>query len=163
MSGSGFLPRDDFLRVVRDAPLVSLDLLVRNPRGEILLGWRRNRPAADCWFVPGGVVHKGERLAQAFNRIAQAELGAVHEIGDARFLGVFEHLYDDNFAGAPDISTHYVVLAWELWLDADCALLPREQHVKYRWCSAGELAVDLTIHPNSRAYAAVLAAGGVPQ
>jgi colanic acid biosynthesis protein WcaH len=158
MTGPALLPRDDFLRVVRDTPLVSLDLLVRSPRGEVLLGWRRNRPAAETWFVPGGVVRKAERLANAFTRVTRAELGVPHEMERARFLGVYEHLYDDNFAAAEGITTHYVVLAWELWLDADSALLPREQHAQYRWCAVADLAADPAIHPNSRAYAAAITA-----
>ena len=39
------LSREDFLTVVRLAPLVSLDLVVTNPRGEVLVGLRTNRPA----------------------------------------------------------------------------------------------------------------------
>src|SRR5262245_15102798 len=67
------LSRQDFLQVVRDAPLVSIDLIVRNLEGEVLLGLRNNRPAQGWWFVPGGIVRKNERFEQAFRRISQAE------------------------------------------------------------------------------------------
>lgn len=40
-----FLSQQDFARVVRATPLISLDLIVENPRGEVLLGRRTNRPA----------------------------------------------------------------------------------------------------------------------
>ena len=114
------LSREDFLQLVRNAPLVSIDLIVRDAQGRVLLGLRNNRPAQGWWFVPGGIVRKGERLEQAFRRISEAELGSVHELSAARSLGHYEHLYDDNFAGEPGFGTHYVVLAWELDAAARC-------------------------------------------
>jgi ADP-ribose pyrophosphatase YjhB (NUDIX family) len=95
------LPREEFARVVRLTPLVSIDLVVRNAASETLVGWRRNRPARDSWFVPGGRIGKDERIAVAFARLAREELDADLRFEQARFLGVFEHLYDDNFAGEP--------------------------------------------------------------
>jgi colanic acid biosynthesis protein WcaH len=35
---------------------VSIDLIVRDADGRVLLGLRNNRPARDWWFVPGGIV-----------------------------------------------------------------------------------------------------------
>ncbi len=150
------LSRDDFLQLVRNAPLVSIDLIVRDAQGLVLLGLRNNRPAQGWWFVPGGIVRKGERLEQAFRRISEAELGSVHELSAARSLGHYEHLYDDNFAGEPGFGTHYVVLAWELTPQPGAIDLPRQQHRDYRWAGLEELARDPAIHPNSRAYAASL-------
>lgn len=49
-----FLRQEDFATVVRSTPLVSLDFIVENSRGEFLLGKRTNRPAQGYWFVPGG-------------------------------------------------------------------------------------------------------------
>ena len=150
------LSRSDFLQVVRTAPLVSMDLLVRGPAGAVLLGLRRNRPAQDWWFVPGGIIRKNERFEAAFRRLTAAELGTEHRLSSARPLGAWEHLYDDNFAGDPGFGTHYVVLAWELRADLPITRLPGEQHRDYRWVSVAELAADASIHPNSRAYAGVL-------
>ena len=59
----------------------------------------------------GGVVRKYERLADAFGRIVKAEIGLEKSIGDAKFLGVYEHLYDNNVFGEEGLGTHYVVLA----------------------------------------------------
>jgi colanic acid biosynthesis protein WcaH len=150
-----------FLEVVRNAPLVSIDLVVRDPQGRVLLGLRNNRPASGWWFVPGGVVRKDERLAQAFRRISQTELGNVQKFAAARFLGPFEHLYEDNFAGEPGFGTHYVVLAFELGLPADAGAFPDQQHRDYRWVTVDELGLDATIHPNTQAYATSLERGTV--
>jgi colanic acid biosynthesis protein WcaH len=142
----------EFTQVVRLTPLVSIDLVVRNAAGEMLVGWRRNRPARDTWFVPGGRIGKDERIAAAFTRLAQDELNAALRIEDARFLGVFEHLYGDNFAGEPGFGTHYVVLAYAVQAAADLAL-PEAQHSRYRWISDAALLADPAVHANTRAYA----------
>ena len=59
------LAHSDFLAVVAHAPLVSLDLVVRDPDGCVLVGLRTNRPAQGSWFVPGGRIYKNERVAEA--------------------------------------------------------------------------------------------------
>src|ERR1700731_1256733 len=103
----------DFLDVVRMTPLVSIDLIVTDGHRRVLVGQRRNRPARNAWFVPGGRIRKDETLDEAFTRIVNDELGITSvERSAARFYGVYEHRYADNFAGEPGISTHYIVLAY---------------------------------------------------
>ena len=60
------LNHDDFVEVVKKTPLVSIDLIVENDRNEVLLGFRKNEPAKNYWFVPGGRILKNERIAEAF-------------------------------------------------------------------------------------------------
>ena len=109
-----FLNKEEFAQVVRNTPLVSIDVIIRNPDQCVLVGLRTNEPAKDKWFVPGGVVRKYERLADAFARIAKDEIGLEASIENARFLGVYEHIYDSNVFGEEEFGTHYVVLAYEL-------------------------------------------------
>lgn len=145
------LDRADFLHLVRTGPLVSVDLVARDAAGRALVGWRVNRPARDAWFVPGGRVYKGERLDDAFRRITDAELGRPFERGAQRFLGVYEHLYDDNGLDAPGVGTHYVVLAYELAV-GDGVAPPDAQHSAYRWMTVAELLAEPAVHANTRAY-----------
>lgn len=147
------LPTDLFKLIVAHAPLVSIDLVVRNARGEMLLGLRRNRPAQDYWFAPGGRIGKDERLADAFHRITREELGVAFDMAKARPLGVFEHLYSDNFSADPEFGTHYVVLAHELAVADGALRLPELQHSQYRWLSDAEVVADDTVHENTKAYA----------
>ncbi len=144
------LDKETFLTIIANTPLVSIDLIVRSPQDGILMGKRTNEPAKGFWFVPGGRIFKLETLEQAFSRISETELGNAYRIQDAKLLGAFTHLYDENFAHEPGISTHYVVLAYELRPDLALENLPRQQHASYRWFSADE---ELgTVHPNSQAY-----------
>ena len=145
------LPQEHFLEVVERAPLVSIDLIVRDPAGRVLLGLRRNAPARGWWFVPGGCIRKGETIDIAFGHIARGELGLEVRRADARFLGVYEHFYADNAGDRPGFGTHYVVQGYALNVEAVPAL-PPEQHSEYRWLSVDELMSDPLVHENTKAY-----------
>ncbi|GAL57484.1 GDP-mannose mannosyl hydrolase [Pseudescherichia vulneris NBRC 102420] len=146
-----FLSQEDFATVVRSTPLISIDLIVENAHGEFLLGKRTNRPAQGYWFVPGGRVQKDEPLAQAFERLTQAELGVRLPMAAGEFYGVWQHFYDDNFSGS-DFSTHYIVLGFRLKLNQADLALPDAQHEAYRWLTPEALIADENVHDNSRAY-----------
>lgn len=146
-----FLSQEDFATVVRSTPLISIDLIVENERGEFLLGKRTNRPAQGYWFVPGGRVQKDEPLALAFERLTQAELGKRFAMEEGEFYGVWQHFYDDNFSGK-DFSTHYIVLGFRLRVKEAALTLPTEQHNAYRWMKPEQLTVSEEVHDNSRAY-----------
>ncbi|MDN0084253.1 GDP-mannose mannosyl hydrolase [Crenobacter sp. SG2305] len=151
--GSALLNFDAFLDVVRDAPLISIDLIVENLASEVLLGLRRNQPAAGYWFVPGGRVHKGETLDAAFHRICHTELGRELERSSACFAGEWEHFYPDNAGGVPGFGTHYVVLAYRVKIEtADLTLPIGEQHDRYRWVLPHNAAEDPSVHRHTRDY-----------
>lgn len=144
------LKPEEFLRIVDATPLVSIDLILRNEQGKVLLGERLNRPAQGFWFVPGGRIWKNERVQDALRRISQRELGIT--IAQATLRGVFDHIYDDNFLGAPNVNTHYVVLGFETALPANTKLTPDDQHGELRWWTVEDLLADARVHANTKAY-----------
>lgn len=146
------LPEKEFLHIVEHTPLVSIDLIIRNAAGAVLLGKRLNCPAKGTWFVPGGSIKKDERLAQAMARISQRELGFVIDIGDTTQLGAYEHLYPDNFAEAPGISTHYVVVAYSYQLPEGQEIQGDDQHDTLEWWDVETLLADPEVHDNTKAY-----------
>jgi colanic acid biosynthesis protein WcaH len=147
------LDEADFLDVVRLTPLVSIDLIVTDGNRRVLLGQRRNRPAQGSWFVPGGRVMKGETLDAAFTRVVRDELGiASVQRSASRLFGVFEHHYDDNFAGAAGITTHYVVLAYSITLGGAAPIGRFDQHSGYAWLMRAEVLNRDDVHPNAKAY-----------
>jgi colanic acid biosynthesis protein WcaH len=150
---TAMLNEADFMTLVRLAPLVSIDLVVTDGNRRILVGRRRNRPAQDTWFVPGGRIAKDESLDTAFRRIVHNELGvASAERSSARLYGVFEHRYDDNFAGAPGFGTHYIVLAYAMSLSGTVPIGRFDQHSGYQWLLADELLAREDVHENTKAY-----------
>jgi len=146
-----FLSESTFQTIIGATPLVSIDLIVKNAKGEVLLGYRTNRPAQGYWFVPGGRVQKNEKLDKAFLRLTEAELGIAIERSAANFMGVFEHLYEDS-AFDESVSTHYVVLGYELNLDIALDALPKEQHNQYAWMASDELLKRDDVHVHTKWY-----------
>lgn len=146
-----WLDKTQFQQIVAATPLISIDLIVRNELGQVLLGRRLNRPAQGFWFVPGGRVRKDERLNDAFWRLTKEELGVAASRDSARLLGPYEHFYADNFSGE-DFSTHYVVLAYEVVWQVLQDALPVSQHDQYRWCSVNELLQDPSVHQHTKDY-----------
>ncbi|MCL1139575.1 GDP-mannose mannosyl hydrolase [Shewanella pneumatophori] len=145
------LPQEDFKKVVKNTPLISIDLIIKNKLGQVLLGKRNNRPAQGYWFVPGGRIVKDETFDNAFSRLTLFELGKAYSLTSAMFLGPYEHLYCDCFSG-DDFTTHYVVLAYELTLNEDLSGLPEEQHSDYRWWDVNKLLNSNIVHDNTKAY-----------
>ncbi|RKP51265.1 GDP-mannose mannosyl hydrolase [Trinickia fusca] len=144
----------EFLEAVRLTPLISIDLIASDEHGRVLVGERRHAPARGSWFVPGGRIRKDESLDAAFARTVEDELGIAHAVrGDARFVGVFEHHYaDENFAAAPGISTHYIVLAYALAIAGDTPLTRFAQHHRYAWLLPDELRLREDVHAFTKAY-----------
>ena len=147
-----FLSNDEFAFVVRHTPLVSFDIIIRDAGGNVLVGLRTNEPAQGMYFVPGGIVRKNETLANAFARILEAEIGLKACLSEAKFIGVYEHLYETNTQGEHGYGTHYIVLAHELNLVERPQIVSDAQHVEFRWMSPFEIASSPDVHPNTQAY-----------
>ena len=133
-----FLSDIDFSNIVRLAPLVSIDLCVLNSN-KILIGKRKNPPAKDFFFVPGGRIRKGELKENALKRILYEELGYIIEpnkLSLIKELGTYEHFYKNNFKDNSDFSTHYVVLAYLVPIHSISLIsgeILKNQHVEYKW------------------------------
>ena len=141
------LDLETFKTVVDATPLVSIDLIVRN-ENRVLLGRRTNKPAKGFWFTTGGRIYKDESIATAIRRIAKVELGISSSI-DPKFIGVFEHFYEDSmFEG---VSTHYVNLGYTLEVSEPLAL-PHDQHNDYVWMELEALMQDKDVHENVKLY-----------
>jgi colanic acid biosynthesis protein WcaH len=145
-----FLSHDELRSVVRLAPLVAIDLVIRNARGEALLGLRNNEPAKGFYFVPGGMIRKNETLAAAFARLLKNETNFSAKLEDARPLGAYEHFYDNNRFGDTGYGTHYVVLGYEFTWPSAAAPTPDEQHSELRWWPVAELLASDRVHDNAK-------------
>jgi colanic acid biosynthesis protein WcaH len=142
----------EFAQVVRLTPLVSIDLVLRDPEGKVLVGLRTHEPAKGVWFVPGGRIEKDERLADAFARILLVETGLALPMAQSRLLGVYEHFYETNRFEAAGYGTHYVVIGRELQLDHRPAIRTDDQHSEIRWMRPDEILAAPDVHENTKAY-----------
>ncbi|MEA3087474.1 MAG: colanic acid biosynthesis protein WcaH, partial [Paraburkholderia sp.] len=64
----------------------------------------------------------------------------------------FEHHYNDNFAAEPDVSTHYIVLAYSLQFTSTISVGRLDQHSEYLWLAPSELLARADVHENTKAY-----------
>ena len=136
-----------FETVINSTPLISIDLLVKKDN-KILLGKRINKPAQGYLFSIGGRVYKNETIDNAMMRIAKNELNIELKL-TPRFIGVFEHFYDDSIY--QDVSTHYVNLAYEIEIE-ETLHLPIEQHNEYQWLTIDELLKSKQVHKYVKDY-----------
>ena len=136
-----------FETVISSTPLISIDLLVKKDN-KILLGKRINKPAQGYLFSIGGRVYKNETINSAMIRIASNELNISLKLM-SRFIGVFEHFYDDSIY--QDVSTHYVNLAYEIEIE-ETLNLPNEQHNEYQWLTIDELLESKQVHKYVKDY-----------
>ncbi|NPA51280.1 MAG: GDP-mannose mannosyl hydrolase [Aquificae bacterium] len=139
-----------FKFIIQNTPLVAIDLIVKDKEGKILLGKRKNRPAKNFYFVPGGRIFKNERLDEAFESITENELGIPLKRQNAKFLGVYEHIYPDNFFGN-EFGTHYIVLAHIIEIDFELPL-PKDQHEDYIWLTPTQILKREDIHEYTKNY-----------
>jgi colanic acid biosynthesis protein WcaH len=136
-----------FETVISSTPLISIDLLVKKDN-KILLGKRINKPAQSYLFSIGGRVYKNETIDSAMMRIAKDELNFSLKL-TPRFIGVFEHFYDDSIY--QDVSTHYINLAYEIEIK-ETLNLPSEQHNEYQWLTIDELLESKQVHKYVKDY-----------
>jgi colanic acid biosynthesis protein WcaH len=141
-----------FSKVIEHTPLVSIDLIIRNREGQVLLGQRINKPAQGDWFVPGGRILKNEFLSEAFKRLTLQELGKEFAIEQANLLGHYEHFYNDNVFG-DDFSTHYVVIAYFIEVEHFMLNLPvGKQHLGYEWFNIIDLLENDLVNKYTKDY-----------
>lgn len=155
MNTSGWLPDKEFAKAVDALPLVSVDLVLVNTAGQMLLGLRRNAPARHWWFTPGGRVRKNEPYEACLLRVAMSELGLQEQdVQGAQLMGAWDHFYEDS-ACSPEVSTHYVNLPHVLQLKQPLELdaLPNDQHSGWRWQDAKVAVIAEDVHPYVRVYA----------
>ena len=136
-----------FRDVLNSAPLISIDILVKN-KGKVLLGKRINNPAKGFFFSTGGRIFKNELISNAMIRIAKDELN-IELKSKLEFIGVFEHFYPDSIFDG--ISTHYVNLAYSLNVEK-LSDLPTFQHSEYKWFTIEKLLQSEQVHKYTKDY-----------
>lgn len=121
------IPADIWRSIVRNVPIVAVDLVVRH-EGGVVLGRRENPPARGEWFVPGGRVQKGESIDDAVARVAREELGVAVAID--RRLGAYDHRWDES--EFDDVAAKHYVAIGVVVRPQDGPIVPDDQHAELR-------------------------------
>ena len=126
----GWIEKSQYQEIQRIMPIPCVDLLVVN-QGRLLLMLRKDEPAKNHWFTPGGRILKNEKIDEAAKRVLLTETGLTPVKIERK--GVMSHIY-------PNI--HTVTVFYLVEVDSNCIILD-EQHSDYKWITDN----DETLHP----------------
>ena len=148
---NGFTPEKSYLRVIEHSPIVSIDLIIFDHKGDVLLGKRQNNPAKNTWFVPGARLRKNEAMHVAIERIVDEELNIFLDGSKFNLIGAFNHVYGNNFCH-DKFGTHYICFAYTISLDEPIHLSPDAQHEELKWWQVEDAVKDPTVHNYTKNY-----------
>ena len=148
---NGYIPTPTYLQVIEHAPIVSIDLIIFNNEGNVLLGKRKNEPAKEFWFVPGGRLRKNESNRTALERIADEELGTSFQGDEFSLSGAYNHIYNNNFKHNK-FGTHYICFAYSLILDKPLNPIKDDQHTEFIWLNPIDVMKNPQVHSNVKNY-----------
>lgn len=82
------LPMKEFKRLLKITPMICVDVVIVNGKGEFLLEKRTYPPHTGSWHLPGGFVGYKERLADAAKRKARQETGLKVKV--LKYVGYYD-------------------------------------------------------------------------
>ena len=140
------IPTEQYHRIIEVLPILCVDVIVTNTRGEYLLIRRANEPLKGEWWVIGGRVLKGETLEQAAARKVLEETSlnvqAVHPVG------YYEALSQENPFGL-DPRLHAVSVVFSTVVDDRQQIRLDDQSMDWKY--ARELPADFHVKSFGRA------------
>lgn len=87
------IPLEEYKQILDVLPILCVDVIITNSRGEYLLVKRKGEPLKGQWWVIGGRVLKGEMLEQAVIRKVKTEVGLT--LRNLRPVGYYEEVFGD--------------------------------------------------------------------
>ena len=134
------IPAEQYKHIIQVLPILCVDVVIKNTRGEYLLIKRANEPRKGEWWVIGGRLLKGETLEEAVVRKVWEETSlnveAVHPIG------YYEAVSQENpFGLAPRL--HAVSVVFSTLVDDGQPIRLDDQSIDWKY--AKELPADFHI------------------
>ena len=125
------IPADQYREILEVLPILCVDIVINNPKGEYLLIKRANEPLKGRWWVVGGRVLKGETLKQTAVRKAAEEVGL--KITDVKPIGYYEGAFEKNIFGSPT-PMHSVSVVFSSIVDDHQPVKLDEQSMEWKFC-----------------------------
>lgn len=145
------LNKKSFLNVINKTPLCSIDILIK-VKNKYLFGLRKNRPAKNYYFVPGGRIFKNENYKLTIKRILKNELGLSIKNSKYKIIGIYNNIYKDNVFSVRKINTHYFVCAIMIKFEKKIKIKKDNQHDKFIFQTKSEALKNKQIHKFSKIY-----------
>lgn len=122
----GEIPLDQYREFHRLMPIACVDIILVKGNSFLLVK-RKNAPAREEWWFPGGRIIRNECLVDAVIRKTSEETGL--EITDCAMLGVDETMFPDGPFGG---TTHTINVVFKANVDSDQVVLD-SQSDEYQW------------------------------
>lgn len=148
---NGHIMPEQYVSLVEKGPIVTVDLVIFDHIGRVLVGKRNNEPAKNTLFVPGARIRKHEDMKKAIERITDAELGTYIDPNKFSLLGVYQHIYPNNFKN-DDFGTHVICFAYAITLDKPLVVTSDNQHESFKWLEPKEIENNAAVHQYVKNY-----------
>lgn len=145
------LNKTKFISLIKSAPLCAIDILIKS-NNKYLLCLRDNKPAKNYYFVPGGRIFKNEKYKDAIKRILKNELNLNIKNLKFKIIGIYDHIYKDNFYNIKDLTTHYFVLALMINFNKEVEIKLDKQHLNFRFMTRSQILNNKKVHKYSKLY-----------
>ncbi|HMP73307.1 MAG TPA: NUDIX domain-containing protein [Kiritimatiellia bacterium] len=125
---TSFIDHDLYKKILEAVPIACVDVAIVVD-GSVLLALRKDDPAKGQWWLPGGRVHKGEKLKEAAARKAREEVGLECHVGPA--IHTAETVFPDGPYG---VAVHSINTCFFLYPKGpvdECKL--DDHHEAVRW------------------------------
>jgi colanic acid biosynthesis protein WcaH len=136
-----FIPDDLYQQILESVPIACVDVAIVSG-GKVLLVRRKDDPAKGQWWIPGGRVHKGEKLVEAARR------KALDEVGIACHVGPIIHTDETIFPDGPyGVAIHSINTCFFLYPESNAASIQLDTHHEdAKWVET----IDPGLHPYVR-------------
>ena len=124
------IPETLYASIIKVLPVVCVDLVIENSKGNFLLVKRANYPLKDEWWVPGGRLLHAEKGIDGAFRKGREELGV--ELTSLDFLGFFEETFAVDCRGQ-DTPYHTISLVYRSRLLGSEAICLDRQSTDFTW------------------------------
>ena len=96
-------------------PIVNVDLLVYNSKGQFLLAMRDDPHCGKGWHVPGGCVRFKETFDTRIRKVAKKELSLTEFTYDKEPIKVFEIMWEKNQRNLEndDERAHFITMVYK--------------------------------------------------
>lgn len=109
-----------FVAVSALVPIVNVDLLVYNSRGQLLLTWRDDPHCGMGWHVPGGCIRFKETFEERIRKVAKNELGLTDFSFDKEPVKVSEIIINSSREiDNQNERAHFIALAYKCYAPDD--------------------------------------------
>jgi len=134
------IPTEKYAEIIEVLPILCVDVIIQNARGEFLLVKRANEPQKGRWWPVGGRVLKGETLEQAAIRKIREETAL--QVKTVQPIGYFEMMADVNPFGLP-FRYHTASLVFVAFADDHQQVRLDDQSMEWKY--AKELPTDFCV------------------